>query len=143
MSAWNNYVEYNYCGIVGGSGNTVNNILYFNESFFSGGTFRRKGNPYLNFMALFEDENDNCRDAVVKRLDEAYASKHFPLLIEITELADICARIVYFSGGPDDEAVRQLINTFFTFSCIPLGFQYQAQIVRVGSDYFFEMEPQK
>ena len=143
MSAGNNYVGYNYCGIVGGSGNTIHNILYTDESFFSGGTFRREGNPNMYFIELFADENDACRDAVIKRLDEAYASKHFPLWIEITELADICARIVYFNGGPNDEDVRQLINAFFTFSCIPLGFKYQAQIVKVGSDYFFEMEPQK
>ena len=144
MGAEYNYVEYNYGGIVGGSHNTVNNFLYADhtfESFFSGGTDRGKGNEYIHFLMLYEDSCDACRNAVIERLDAAFAAKRYPLWVDITDLADICARIVYFNGGPNDEDVRKLINRFFTVACFP--FEYQAKIVKAGSRYYFEMYPQE
>ncbi|MDE6901459.1 MAG: hypothetical protein K2P22_01790 [Lachnospiraceae bacterium] len=90
---------------------------------------------------LYEDSCDACRNAVIERLDAAFAAKRYPLWVDITDLADICARIVYFNGGPNDEDVRKLINRFFTVACFP--FEYQAKIVKVGSRYFFEMYPQE
>ncbi|MDE7219352.1 MAG: hypothetical protein K2O45_07005 [Oscillospiraceae bacterium] len=139
-----NYVGYNYGGIVGGSYNTVNNILQTDTGFFSNGTDRGKGNEFVHFTLLLGDDScDACRNAVVERFDTAFAVKRYPLWVEITDLVDICARIVYFNGGPNDEDVEKLINRFFTAICLPFGFEYQAKIVRVGSGYFFEMYPQE
>lgn len=146
MGRGNNYVGYNNGGIVDSIGCTVNNIFYYDDSFTSGGSFHGKGNEYWNFLALFMDENDACRETVTKRLDEAYAeayaTKQFPIWVQITELLNVCARIVYFNEGSNDEAIRKLINQFFTIACISLNFKYRAQIVKIGLDYFFEMNLQ-
>lgn len=142
----NNYVGYNYAGIVGGSNNTVNNIVYNDNMFFSNGTLNVKKmlNKNIHLVMLYGyDESSACIDAVTKRLDDAIAAQSYPLFVEITDLVDICSRMVYFNGGANEEVVTELINSVFTIACIPHNFKYKAKIVRVGYRYFFEMCPQE
>lgn len=138
----NNYIGYNF-GNVDGSNNTVNNFFYNESMFFSNRTSKKKGNKNIYLAMLYADENSACIGAVTKRLDDALATQPYPLFVEITDLVDICARMVYFNEGANDEAVRELINSFFTIACIPHNFKYKAKIVRVGYRYFFEMYPQE
>lgn len=146
MDIENNYVINSPGSNIGGIGNIVNNLFYTNEagveSFFSGGgDGSKKGNEYLQLLLLFEDSMDGIRDAVIEKLDSALAQKNHPIWIEVTEFVNACARIVYFNQSTDDEDVRKLVNRFFTLACLPHGFEYKARIIRVGTQYFFEMFP--
>lgn len=142
-----NYVENNNAGIVGGSHNVVNNFFHVGQMFFSGtgdggggGSGLNEGAKHLLTLELVGD----YLDEVTQKLDEALKYNHtYPLRIQITDLVTACVNGVYYNGGVRDEDVEWQINGLFTLACLPLGIEYQARIVQVGLNYFFEMYPQK
>ena len=141
----NNYVENNYAGIVGGTNNKVNNIFYVGETIIGhpekADTKLSAGISRIAFMELINLHLDKiCAD-----LDKSMSSKRHPLKIEITNLVRDCSRLVYFNNGNNTD-VEQLVNDLFSIAFNPymeIYSGYEAKLVRVASEYFFELHPQK
>ena len=138
-----NIVNGNNYGNVGGSDNIVINYIVSNWTFIEGG---KKGNvppQAIEYLMLLEVFNE-CRDGIIKQVDQGIHQKDDPIKVDVTYLFDYCGRLLYRNNVTDADIAYHFIQK--AFNCIMVqdnNKNYNIEPVRVMNRIFLELTPEE